>query len=386
MLRKTHGANLLPNHLGIERFFLIILLTAFSVSCSGGSTKGPGEDGSLSGDIYVRDGIPSINFGDIYAIDARTRVTRLITRPFPNPADYSFSTRFLTPQILGAEDFLFGVNGCVQVGNDNINYCIERVDADRNIERLFRMNDRQLQAPPAMSPSGNLIAIVESYFLNGPTYLSLYTASGALLEQFQISESSRSYVSNFVWTEDERLIYGLSIPGTTTLIVVTEPGSLALSEDHRLGSLVVDTEGAVSINTVALSSDENLIAYDVNRNPREVHIVDLTTGDTTPLNANNEYDVFEPVWSPDGRYLLVTHNNAGGGSGVGVGADGTSTNPFQMLIEWNGTPVDINVFADDRTVDEGGQLFNFDPGEAFPIQEGLFRDEWIFNDLKSWLP
>lgn len=194
-------------------------------------------------------------------------------------------------------------------------------------------------------------------------------------------------MSNLEWTSDERLIYGLQRDDISTLLIITEPRSLRIDAESGFQSQIVSNDGASHIATVALSNNERFVAFDTTGKSsvgaRLTFIFDRESGETVPLQTSDQLDTFGPAWSPDDRYLLVSHNEAGEGSGSPSLVSGLSLAPYQMLVEWQGVPIDIDVFSDARSVDNGGIVFNTDPGEASAVTG--FRDQWFFGTPKLWV-
>ncbi len=149
--------------------------------------------------------------------------------------------------------------------------------------------------------------------------------------------------------------------------------------------------GQSTIRNVSLSGDSRYLAYDVvpdtdtGNGATGVFVLDLTNGETTPLASNTNRDVWAPVWSPDGQYLLVNHAVLGFTSDAVPVAPGISgTLPFQMLVEWTGDPVIIDVYDDDGEVIVDEALFVVD-ATAFTASTTI-NERWLFDEGKVWLP
>lgn len=193
--------------------------------------------------------------------------------------------------------------------------CVERIDSNGNVERLF-LFDRRPYVAPAGSPDGTLIAMMtQPDYDPAPLFeLQLLDPQGVLLETrtFPLELFPRS---RYDWTDDNRLVYGLSGEGEGTFLHVSAQRSLAPEE-----TWLVTQDHTLTIDTISVSPDDRLIAYDLVASEAPARRVrsyelDRGTGETVPILAEVDYDVFEPEWSPDGRFLLVTFGFTDGGPG-----------------------------------------------------------------------
>lgn len=360
-----------------------VFLAACSSSDSELSTDANTGLNTLSGTI-IASGVTTRSMGEVFAIDARTRIARPYILMETEDSQYGSSNTFREPTHIEDGELLMGVNGCVDLDNRFTVFCVERVDRNNTIDRLFT-SEGWIQAGPSLSPDQTLVAMVTSNTLiTGPSLLRLYSTSGEVLEETELSTRvSDISVSNMEWTDDNRLVYGVRQVDTRTDIVITEPRSLAPSDDHPPVDLLTGTAGEYAISTISLSPDDNFIAFDLipdqfaANNTKRALVLDLSTGETVSIASNTNRDVWAPEWSPDAGQLLANHSLSGftGGSIVA---------PFQVLIEWRGTPVEVDVFDQNGEIRSDEPLFVVDTREALDLS--FINERWLFNERKTWIP
>lgn len=365
-------------------FLLVgILLTACSSSDGGPTTEGSADLNTLSGTLIVS-GVTTRSVGEVFAINMSTRIARPYVLLETNDSQYGVSNTFREPTHIQNGELLVGVNGCVDLDNRFTVFCVERVGINNTVDRLFT-SEGWIQAGPSLSPDQTLVAMVTSNTLiTGPSLLRLYSTSGEIVEETELSTRvSDISVSNIEWTEDNRLVYGVRLVDTRTELVITEPRSLAPSDDHSQLDLLTDAAGGHAISTISLAPNDRTVAFDLipdqfaTNNVKRAFVLDLDSGETMSIASNTNRDVWAPEWSPDGSRLLVNHS-------VGGFSAGSIVAPFQMLIEWRGAPVEIDVFDQDGEIRSDESLFVVDTREALGLS--FINERWLFNERKTWIP
>lgn len=376
-----------------RRFFTCLLLALTVSACSGDSGSSasdpPNGQSSFSGTIFAGR-VSTRSVGEVFAIDLETRVARqyVVMETDATESLYGGSVTFRDPTHIGSGELLMGANDCLRdfssVDND---FCVDRVDSDNNIERVISSRFGRLETSPSMSPDQSLVAaVITTDAITGPIGFQLYTSDDVFLDEVIWGQRViDADFSNIVWTADNRMIFGVRLRDRSTGLVITEPNSLAISVDRTLNAFRVDSNGTSTIDNISLSPDGRLLAYDVNPDTfetdrvRSSFVVDIETGETTPIAVDGSGDVWAPAWSPDGQYLLLNHGLAPGIFGI------SGVLPFQSLIRWQGMPVEFTVnFDDDGNAIEDGQLFVVDTREALDLS--FINRRWLFNERKVWVP
>jgi len=116
-------------------------------------------------------------------------------------------------------------------------------------------------------------------------------------------------------------------PDGTEIVVSTASGLLVVAPDGSHPRWLEFPAGAVSV--AAWSPDSSRFAVDVSGPDQGVLIVNVDGSASIRVD-----DVMAPVWSPDGRFLLVN----GGGGFLIVNADGSGRRALPNASEWE-TPV-----------------------------------------------
>lgn len=347
----------------------IVALACTLVSgCSDGTSAEPldGGGGGLPGTVLADDGAATRLSGVLYAIDPGTGEVREHAVAMPDRSDdsrYSSSSAF---SVGGSGDdgtLLLSVTDCVPpLSSDS---CIERVNPDGTIERLFTL-PLWIQAPAVASPDGTLVAaLVSPGRVDGPYDLNLYTPSGELIDSQTLSRTLDDFAL-YDWAPGNRLVYGLNEEGEGAFIAIAAPESLAPEEGFQV------SDPSATLGAISVSPDGGSVAYELI--PRDgvdnttTWVLDRSDGRSTLVAVDDGREVFAPDWSPDGRYLLVSYGvsdtAAGGASPVG------STLPFQMVVEWSGETVTLDPY-------EGvGRVLDVDDSTVSGTPDG---DRWTFG-------
>ena len=351
------------------RCLLVAAFVLTSSACTGGSSNGGGGD-ALPGTILVDDGASTLSSGALYAIDPNSGAARRYALPLPDESDdtvYTSSARFEVGGAGYADTLMLGVNFCLP--DDSA--CVERVDPDGSVERLFTVP--WVARAPTLSPDGTLVAVLTSTGLtDGPYALRLLTPTGdAVASQAIASDFVEGPFAGYDWAPGNRLVYSFRREGEGTFLLLSQSGSLTPEAVWQ-----VSPDGSESVGTISVSPDGRFIAYDkladgVDEAGRDAYVLDVTTGESTLLAVDGadrpKSRLGDPEWSPDGRYVLVTYGqSATGGSVVG------SALPFVMVVEWAGETVTLDPYGGVGRVlvtDRGG----IDSGGVGP------REEWTFG-------
>ena len=358
------------------------------VGCSGGSSDDP-VGSELSGTVFADRGPSTSLTGEVYAIDPATGETRLFARPRPEEGstdEYHNVADFTVGPGGGVGALLLGVTKCFAEppaegdsgSSSGLPSCVERIGPDGSVERLFLFTGRPYVAP-AGSPDGTLIAMMtRPSYDPGPFELWLLDPQGTLLETrtlpLELFPRTR-----YDWTADNRLVYGLTGEGEGTFLHVSAPRSLAPEE-----TWLVTEDDALEIDTISVSPDGRSIAYDLVATEAPVrrvrsYVLDRTSGETVPILTEVDYDVFEPEWSPDGRFVLVTFGFTDGGPGsvfAPVSPD-VSLVPYEIVVEWEGASVEADPY------EGNARLLPLDAGALGSYVSEVNRDRWVFGN-KFW--
>ena len=78
---------------------------------------------------------------------------------------------------------------------------------------------------------------------------------------------------------------------------------------RRVGLLLASTVVALAIGCGSSSPDQLVFVSTIDGD-EEIYLLDVDSGETTPLTANNTRD-FDPVFSPDGKFVAYLADQAG---------------------------------------------------------------------------
>lgn len=287
-----------------QRSALSLILSAFLTACSGGSSNAAIDQGQFSGTVIAGSRAVAAR-NRIFVIDMGTRVAHLFAdmSAAPNAASlYEIDGDFTLPSYANEGSVVVGFNRFI-FGAATDEFCIDIVDSNNVVDRLVPCAQGSVVNAPSVSPDGTLIAAQVATSQSAPTSMRLYgAATGSIVEEFLIGERhSGDAVSNVVWTRDSRMVFGVKLNERSTGLVVTEPRSFALSDDHPIGEFLVDPSGESSIGALSLSVDGRTLAYDVNPDifaedqTRRSFVVDIETGSTTPIATENSGNIWAPA-------------------------------------------------------------------------------------------
>ena len=202
-----------------------------------------GNGGDLSGRILATAGAATRNTGVIYAIDPSSGRVDPFVEPKPEPGTderYHNLSTFFVGGTLAEDALLLSVRNCDYSNPANPRTCVERVDADGAVERLYSV-PVDIAYPAVMSPDGTLVATLVSPDVNqAPVTMLLASPTGAILARQQLSEGYDG-IAGHDWTPDNRLVYAYRDPDRDVFtIIVSEPESLMRSGNrdrppHREG-------------------------------------------------------------------------------------------------------------------------------------------------------
>lgn len=335
------------------------------------------------------------DFGIVYAIDAATgrgSVEHLARNRREDSERYDLFADFMVGRPQPGLGPIIGINECVPNQPSDPLFarrasCLEAIGSDGQFERLFTL-DRELIDRPSQSPDGNLIAVVTSLPSDDPSRplgdqtLELFTRTGELAESILIDLNRASSPYIHEWTSDNRLVYAFRRANEATFITVTEPHSVAIAESY-----LISDNGIGNVRTLAISPDDNLIAYDLvfpDENPATRTFV-LTRGTgTSRLLAQSADDrlVSTPEWSPDGSQIMVTNAASGFFSalfGLGIGPS------HKMIVRTDSDePVFINANTGDGVIFDPQEVVGDFGDSGFETEFNDRFESWFYEDRVFW--
>jgi Tol biopolymer transport system component len=131
----------------------------------------------------------------------------------------------------------------------------------------------------------------------------------------------------------------LSYDGTKLLFVAEDSAGYAqiYLADAKFLTLTQLTTGTADHLNASLSKDGTMIAYDPNGD-YGVATIPATGGEPTILSLPTLSDAYGPVFTPDGKMILITGWSGDASFVYGLNLDGTGLTQLTKGAYWDGTP------------------------------------------------